>query len=145
MCMGNGSNHSTAVTPETAARVRPETLWRESDLAFPRIFSCWRNRALSCLLPSSFLRETFALKEGREKLWFLLPEPVAPDFFTWRHGVYRCWQWTKLICLATFPLSLHFNYVVRANSWLTHSSCWLLRPSGRASIEVENVYNFPAW
>lgn len=34
---------------------------------FPRVVGCRRNRAISCLPPSSLLRETSALKEGREK------------------------------------------------------------------------------
>lgn len=46
-----------------------------------------------CLLPSPLLRETSALKEGKEKQQqysVLLSEPVAPDIFTSSHEVYQC-------------------------------------------------------
>lgn len=64
------------------AGVSPATLDGGSDLAFFTIVGCWRNGALLSLPPSSLLRESSTLKEGRENIQLLLPEPIAPDIFT---------------------------------------------------------------
>lgn len=88
-CMRNGCNYSTAFISENQLQGLVLSPYREL---------CFNRRK-------------------RKYIQLLSPEPTAPDIFSSRHEVYWCWQSKKLICLAVFPLSLHFNYVVRANIW----------------------------
>lgn len=67
--MRSGSNNSTALISENQMQgLVPLPLTGGSELAFFTIIGCWRNGALLSLPPSSLLRESSTLREGRENI-----------------------------------------------------------------------------
>lgn len=72
--MGNGPNHRTALTLQNQMQglvLLPEA--GEVTFLFPRLSVVEEIGLSHCLPPSTLLRETAALKEGREKNIVLFP------------------------------------------------------------------------